>query len=221
MANSGIQIPEPFSWLLSAHGLVAGVVIYSTYYVFSVGSIPFILSVVAVSPPSLLPPSSPPPPPLKTPTHTLAGRPPPPPRHLPLLRRLPPRHPPPLDPPTLRPHRRGPLGRGPLLLRQRPRPPPRQPGPHRVARRQPVLPPAPDVDQSRHRDGRGQRRPRLFHAGRLSPRRHAAVVEAGYFGAGHVSPAAAAAGGWVSAVPVAGAAAAVSVSVPYAASSAP
>lgn len=57
MANSGIQIPEPFSWLLSAHGLVAGVVIYSTYYVFSVGSIPFILSVVAVSPPSLLPPS--------------------------------------------------------------------------------------------------------------------------------------------------------------------
>lgn len=51
MANTGIQIPEPFSWLLSAHGLVAGVVIYSTYYVFSVGSIPFILSVVAVRPP--------------------------------------------------------------------------------------------------------------------------------------------------------------------------
>ncbi|KAK0751046.1 hypothetical protein B0T18DRAFT_61773 [Schizothecium vesticola] len=47
MANSGIQIPESFSWLLSAHGLVAGVVIYSSYYVFSVGSIPFIISVVA------------------------------------------------------------------------------------------------------------------------------------------------------------------------------
>ena len=59
MTNSSIQIPEAFSWLLSAHGLVAGVVIYSSYYVFSVGSIPFILSVVAVSPPPYL--ASPPP----------------------------------------------------------------------------------------------------------------------------------------------------------------
>lgn len=64
MANTGIQIPEPFSWLLSAHGLVAGVVIYSTYYVFSVGSIPFILSVVAVNPPPSPPRKE------KPPTHT-------------------------------------------------------------------------------------------------------------------------------------------------------
>ena len=50
MANSSIHIPGSFSILLSAQGFVAAVVIYATIYVFLVGSIPFILSIVAVSP---------------------------------------------------------------------------------------------------------------------------------------------------------------------------
>ncbi|KAK1826746.1 hypothetical protein QBC39DRAFT_13497 [Podospora conica] len=49
MATSRIHIPDAFSWLLSAHGLITGVVIYSAYYVFSVSSIPFILTVVAAA----------------------------------------------------------------------------------------------------------------------------------------------------------------------------
>lgn len=42
-----MSIPQPFSWLLPGQGLIAGVIIYSTIYVFGVGKIPFILAVVA------------------------------------------------------------------------------------------------------------------------------------------------------------------------------
>lgn len=42
-----MAIPQPFTWLLPGQGLVAGVAIYSTIYVFGVGKIPFILAVIA------------------------------------------------------------------------------------------------------------------------------------------------------------------------------
>jgi len=45
---SGVTIPRVFSWLLPAQGFVAAVVIYASIYVFTVGTIPFILAVVAV-----------------------------------------------------------------------------------------------------------------------------------------------------------------------------
>ncbi|KAK3940636.1 hypothetical protein QBC46DRAFT_458821 [Diplogelasinospora grovesii] len=41
------MIPRGFSWLLPVQSLVAGVAIYSAIYVFTLGSIPFILAVVA------------------------------------------------------------------------------------------------------------------------------------------------------------------------------
>ncbi|KAM7196371.1 hypothetical protein V8F20_007030 [Naviculisporaceae sp. PSN 640] len=47
MAPKQMTIPQPFSYLLPAQGLVAGVAIYATIYVFGVGKIPFILAVVA------------------------------------------------------------------------------------------------------------------------------------------------------------------------------
>lgn len=47
MAPKQMAIPQPFSYLLPGQGLVAGVAIYSTIYVFGVGRIPFILAVVA------------------------------------------------------------------------------------------------------------------------------------------------------------------------------
>ncbi|KAM7185031.1 hypothetical protein V8F33_012644 [Rhypophila sp. PSN 637] len=47
MAPKQTAIPQPFSYLLPGQGLVAGVAIYSTIYVFGVGKIPFILAVVA------------------------------------------------------------------------------------------------------------------------------------------------------------------------------
>ncbi|KAK4217812.1 hypothetical protein QBC37DRAFT_307407 [Rhypophila decipiens] len=47
MAPKQMAIPQPFSYLLPGQGLVAGVAIYSTIYVFGVGKIPFILAVVA------------------------------------------------------------------------------------------------------------------------------------------------------------------------------
>ncbi|KAH8889734.1 hypothetical protein GQ53DRAFT_190563 [Thozetella sp. PMI_491] len=40
-------IPRAFSWLLPAQSLIAGVAIYSTNFVYGIGSIPFILAVVA------------------------------------------------------------------------------------------------------------------------------------------------------------------------------
>lgn len=42
-----VTIPRSFSFLLPAQGFVAAVVIYASIYVFAVGTIPFILSVVA------------------------------------------------------------------------------------------------------------------------------------------------------------------------------
>ncbi|GAB1318844.1 hypothetical protein MFIFM68171_09054 [Madurella fahalii] len=42
-----VVIPRPFGWLLPALGPVAGVSIYASIYVFGVGTIPFILAVVA------------------------------------------------------------------------------------------------------------------------------------------------------------------------------
>jgi len=48
MGASGVGIPRAFSWLLPIQGFVAAVVIYASIYVFGVGTIPFILAVVAV-----------------------------------------------------------------------------------------------------------------------------------------------------------------------------
>ena len=49
MAPAGwTTVPRSFSWLLPGQSLVAGVAIYSTNFVFGIGSIPFILAVVAV-----------------------------------------------------------------------------------------------------------------------------------------------------------------------------
>ncbi|KAK3353556.1 hypothetical protein B0T25DRAFT_568754 [Lasiosphaeria hispida] len=42
-----LMVPHAFSWLLPAQGFVAAVVIYATVYLYGVGSIPFILAVVA------------------------------------------------------------------------------------------------------------------------------------------------------------------------------
>ncbi len=49
MAPAGwTTVPRSFNWLLPLQSLVAGVAIYSTNFVFGIGSIPFILAVVAV-----------------------------------------------------------------------------------------------------------------------------------------------------------------------------
>ncbi|KAK4181857.1 hypothetical protein QBC36DRAFT_641 [Triangularia setosa] len=47
MAPKKFIIPRAFNWLLPAQGVVAAVAIYSSIYVFGVGTIPMILAVVA------------------------------------------------------------------------------------------------------------------------------------------------------------------------------
>ncbi|KAK0643527.1 hypothetical protein B0T16DRAFT_459664 [Cercophora newfieldiana] len=47
MGASQVAIPRAFSWLLPAQGFVAAIIIYASIYVFTVGSLPFILACVA------------------------------------------------------------------------------------------------------------------------------------------------------------------------------
>jgi C4-dicarboxylate transporter len=47
-ARKCTTIPRAFSWVIPAQSIVTGVAIYSTVFVFKVGSKPFIFAVVAV-----------------------------------------------------------------------------------------------------------------------------------------------------------------------------
>jgi len=47
MGVSQVTIPRAFSWLLPTQGFVAAVIIYASIYVFTVGTIPFIIACVA------------------------------------------------------------------------------------------------------------------------------------------------------------------------------
>lgn len=48
-SSTTLVIPRAFNWLLPLLGPVAGVAIYASIYVFGVGTIPFILTIVGVS----------------------------------------------------------------------------------------------------------------------------------------------------------------------------